>query len=156
MKRYDSAGSVAGTGGRVRCDVGDFEIPVEWFQRDISGGDEQRTFKAWAANEATNNAGPVAGETYTFKSTELRLISTETSIPGGAVQLEMRALPPIGGATLNTVQHTAVCASSRLSQVARPDYRNVTYRVHAQCADPPEQPWEISTGSERAALDNCW
>ena len=92
MKRYETAGSVAGTAGRVRYDVGDFEIPVEWFQRDtISGGDERRTFKAWVTNEATNDVGPVAGQTYTFNSTELRLISTETSVPGGAVQLEMRA-----------------------------------------------------------------
>lgn len=149
---FDAGGSVPGAGGRVRYDAGDFEIPVEWFQRDISGGDERRTFKAWTANEATNDAGPVAGETYTFNSTELRLISSETSIPGGAVQLEMRALPPIGGATLNTVQHTAGRASSRLSQVARPDYRNVAYRVHAQRADPPEQLWEISTGDRKSVV----
>ena len=156
MKKFAAGGSVVGTGGRVRYDAGDFEIPVEWFQRDISGGDERRTFKAWTADEATNEAGPVAMETYTFNSTELRLIHTETSVPGGAIQLEMRALPPVGGAALNTVQHTAVRTSSRLSQVARPDYRNVAYRVHGQRADPPEQLWEISTGSERAVLDNCW
>ena len=156
MKRYETAGSVAGTAGRVRYDVGDFEIPVEWFQRDISGGDERRTFKAWATNEATNDVGPVAGQTYTFNSTELRLISTETSVPGGAVQLEMRALPPIGGVALNTIQQSAVRASSRLAQVVRPNYRNVVYRVQEQRADPPEQLWEISSGSERAVLDNCW
>ena len=156
MTKYNSAGSVAGTAGRVRYDAGDFEIPVEWFQRDISGGDERRTFKAWAANEATKDAGPIAGQTYSFNSTELRLISTDNPLPGDAVRLEMRALPPVGGAALNTVQHTAVRVSSRLLQVARPDYRNVAYRVHGQRADPPEQLWEISTGSERAVLDNCW
>ena len=32
-------------------DPGDLEIAVEWFQRDVSGGDERRIFRAWAAHE---------------------------------------------------------------------------------------------------------
>ena len=34
------------SGGRVRYDVGDMEIEVQWYQRDISGGDERRIFTA--------------------------------------------------------------------------------------------------------------
>ena len=45
-KTYNEGGSVAGTGGRVRYDPGDMEIQIEWFQRDASGGDERRIFKA--------------------------------------------------------------------------------------------------------------
>ena len=75
-KVYTEPGSVAGTTGRVRYDVGDCEIAVHWFQRDVSGGSERRTFKLWAADEEAADAGPVDGETYTFNSTELRLINT--------------------------------------------------------------------------------
>ena len=50
-KVYTEPGSVAGTTGRVRYDVGDCEIAVHWFQRDVSGGSERRTFKLWAADE---------------------------------------------------------------------------------------------------------
>ena len=43
--------------GRVRYDAGDAEVEVEWFQRDISGGEERRIFKSWAADkEAEENA----------------------------------------------------------------------------------------------------
>ena len=45
---YKEPGSVDGTGGRVRYDKGDAEIAVTWLQRDVSGGDERRTFKVWA------------------------------------------------------------------------------------------------------------
>ena len=68
---YTEGGSVAGTAGRVRYDPGDCEIVVEWFQRDVSGGSERRTFKVWAADEEAGDAGLVEGETYTFNSTEL-------------------------------------------------------------------------------------
>ena len=30
--------------GRTWYDAGDIEITVEWFQRDVSGGDERRIF----------------------------------------------------------------------------------------------------------------
>ena len=46
-KTYEKEGSVAGTGGRVRYDIGDVEIEVEWFRRDVSGGDERRVFGVW-------------------------------------------------------------------------------------------------------------
>ena len=149
---FDQAGSVEGTGGRVRYDAGDCEIAIEWFQRDVSGGDERRTFKAWVADTATDDAGPLTGHTYTFNSTELRLISTPSTSAGAAMALEMRALPPVGGVPLHTVARS--CA--RLASQPRPNYRNVVYQVHETRADPVEQMWEITTGSERVILDNCW
>ena len=152
---YNEPGSVAGTGGRVRYDKGDAEIAVTWFQRDVSGGDERRTFKVWGADEDTGDAGPVDGKTYTFNSTELRLIYNPEAGPN-AIQLEMQQLPPVGTAPLNVVQHTAQRSSSRLTQIPRVDYRNVAYRVREQRADPPEELWEIAAGSERVILDHCW
>lgn len=106
VKVYTEPGSVAGTAGRARYDAGDCEIAVQWFQRDVSGGSERRTFKVWAADEEAGDAGPVDGETYTFNSTELRLINTP-SASAGAIQLEMRPLPPVGGAPLNIVQRAS-------------------------------------------------
>ena len=156
-KIYDAPGSVAGTGGRVRYDKGDAEIAVTWFQRDVSGGDERRTFKAWTADLEAGDAGPVEGETYTFNSTELRLIQNPEAGPG-AVQLDMIFLPPVGGTPLNVVQHTAQPErrSSRLVQMPRVDYRNVAYEMREQRADPPDALWEITAASERVILDNCW
>ena len=80
-----------------------------------------------------------------------RLINTP-SAASGAIQLEMRPLPPVGGVPLNIVQR----GSLRLGQLPRVNYRNVAYRACEQRAAPPEQLYEISTGSERAALDKCW
>ena len=100
----------------MRYDKGDAEIAVTWFQRDVSGGDERLTFKAWAADEGMGDAGPVEGKTYTFNSTELRLIYNQEAGPN-AIQLDMRLLPPVGAVPLNVVhvQHKAQRSSSRLA-----------------------------------------
>jgi hypothetical protein len=143
-KVYDRAGSV----GRVRYDAGDCEIAVEWFQRDVSGGDERRTFKRWVANSEAKDPGPESGKIYTFNSTELRLISTASAAAGSAVHLEMQPLEPVGGTALRT------CA--RLVGKPRLNYRNVTFHVTEVRAEPPESMWEITAGSERVILDNCW
>ena len=156
MKVYESPGSVEGTAGRVRYDKGDCEIEVQWYQRDVSGGDERRTFRAWAADKETKDLGPQAGVTYSFNSTELRLISNPEAATGAAVQLEMRLLPPVGGVPLNVVQHIAARFSTRQAGLVRPSYSNVVSQKTTVVADPPEHMWEISSGSERAALDNCW
>ena len=145
---HDKPGSVAGSGGRVRYDAGDCEIAVEWFQRDVSGGDERRIFKSWAEDENAKDPGPIEGHAYTFNSTELRLISNSSAAAGAAIQLEMRALPPVGGVPLR------VC--SRLVNQPRVNYRNVAYQVTETKASMPEQLWEITSGSERVILDNCW
>ena len=147
---YTESGSAVGTGGRVRYDAGDVEIAVEWFERDLCGGDERRIFKIWVADEETEDVGPIAGEKYSFNSTELRLLYNPSAGPG-AIQLEMQPLELIGGAPLNVVQHLAVRGSTRLASVPRPNYtcRNVSYHVCQQRADPPNQLWELSAGSER-------
>ena len=88
LQVYYQSGSI----GRVRYmyDKGDCEIEVEWCQRDESGGDERHTFKVWAADQKANNPGPGPGVTYSFNSTELRLISNPEAATGAAVQLEMQ------------------------------------------------------------------
>ena len=55
-KVYEEAGSH----GRVRYDKGDVEFDVQWYVRDISGGDERRIFKRWTADEKTKDKGPEA------------------------------------------------------------------------------------------------
>ena len=40
--------ATAGSVGRIRYDKGDAEVTVEWFERDVSGGDERRIFRRWA------------------------------------------------------------------------------------------------------------
>lgn len=147
VKVHDVAGSVAGTGGRVRYDVGDCEVAVEWFERDESGGEERRVFRAGASAEN--------GQIHTFNSTELRLISSPLPAAGSAIQLEMLPLPPIGGVPLGTVQRDTRISPRLLGQ-SRPNYRNVVYRVHEVRAESPLQLWEISAGSESAILDHCF
>ena len=116
-----------------------------------SGGDERRIFKAWTGNEEARVGQPIAGHEYTFNSTELRLISSSSATAGNAIALEMSPLPPIGGVPLNVVR-----SSGRLAAQPRPNYTNVTYQATWVCAEPPQQLWEISSGSERVVLDNCW
>lgn len=144
-KVHSRIGSVEGTAGRVRYDIGDCEIAVEWFERDeVSGGQERRIFKRREGHNV-----------YTFNSTELRLIYNAEAGPS-AIQLEMTLLPPVGGVPLNTVQHIGSRTSSRLMVAPRLNYGNVRRVVQQQRADPPEQLWELSSGSERAILDHCW
>ena len=46
MEQYtESSQSRGGVGRSERYDKGDYKIKVEWFQRDISGGDERRIFR---------------------------------------------------------------------------------------------------------------
>ena len=94
-------------------------------------------------------------------SSELKLISCAGPTVGNAIALEswrcqMCPLPPIGGAPLNIVQHAMVRSSARLVNQLRPNDTNVTYQATRVYADPPQQLWEISSGSERVVLDNCW
>ena len=50
VDRHTLSGTVPGT--RTHYDAGDLEVEVEWMQRDVSGGDERRTFRAWVARAA--------------------------------------------------------------------------------------------------------
>ena len=131
---YDQAGAV----GRVRYDKGDCEIAVQWFQRDVSGGDERRIFKLWAADEEASDPGP-ANKVYTFNSTQLR-----------AINIEMRLLQPVGGVPLQQVR-----PSRAATQVALTKIRNIICRKQQLCATPPAQLWEISAGSEGLILTRC-
>lgn len=70
----------------MRYDIGDCEIGVQWFERHESGGAERRVFVARAAD----------GQTYSFNSTELRLISLPHAY-AGCISLELKRVPPLGG-----------------------------------------------------------
>lgn len=126
---------------------------MEWFERDISGGEERRIFRARTSEG--NAVGNTGQEQHTFNSTELRLICNPGGTPG-SIQLQMQPIAPMGGTELGIIQHLARRASGRLAQVTRPNYRNITYAVHQIRAEAPEQLWEISAASERVILDNCW
>lgn len=52
--------------------------------------------------------------------------------------------------------HQPLTCLPRLVNQARPNYHNVTYQVHNVQANLPAQLWEISAGTERAILDNCF
>ena len=125
----------------MRFDAGDAEIAVEWYQRDISGGEERRIFKAWEAEEKAGDAGPEEGKVYTFNSTELRMIN-----------VEMQLIPPVGGVPLDVVRRGL---TRSVAQVARQNWRGIVKRVQTQRADPPAALWEIPAGNERLVLDRC-
>lgn len=141
---HKSGGSV----GRVRYDAGDAEVTVEWFERDVSGGDERRIFRRWDK--------AVAGQTYSFNSVELR-----------AINVSMQLVPPLGGVPLNVVQceerqprraaakQADVQRVQQLSNPLRANPKGVAYAVHEQHAIPPEQLWEIPSGDESRVLEFC-
>ena len=137
--RIEKVHEKAGTVGRVRYDAGDAEIAVEWFQRDISGGDERRIFRAWEADVEAGDSGPAEGAVYTFNSTELRMINVEMSLVG-----------LVGGVPLAEVR-----PARRVAQRAREMIRGIVCRKQPVPALPPARLWEISTGSERRILDLC-
>ena len=83
----------------MRYNKGDLEIEIEpWLTRDVSGGDERRVFRNWAATSADEPAGqaadpgPVAGRVYTVNSTELR-----------AVDITLQPVGLVGGVPLGVV-----------------------------------------------------
>mmetsp|Transcript_27876 Transcript_27876/g.63984 ORF Transcript_27876/g.63984 Transcript_27876/m.63984 type:complete len:155 (-) Transcript_27876:624-1088(-) len=117
-----------GTVGRTRFDAGDVEFLVHWYERDISGGDERRIFRA------RPNA---MSENHTFNSTELR-----------AINIRMQELPMIGGATLDVVQRRQPPRRAAANN-------HVRMCMHEVRADPPELLWEIPAGDERLILDWC-
>ena len=136
-----------GSIGRVRYDAGDAEVFVEWFERDVSGGDERRIFRCWDK--------AVAGQTYSFNSVELR-----------AINVSMQHVPPVGGVPLNVVQHerqpkraaAQQADAQRMQQMSNPlrvNPKGVASAVHKQRASPPESLWEIPTGDESRVLEFC-
>ena len=147
VQTHDTSGTVPGT--RTRYDAGDLEIEVDpWLQRDVSGGDERRTFRTWEATAAHAgvevDAGPVAGKTYTFNSTELR-----------AVGLELEPVAPVGGAPLGVVARVRRAAAAA-GDAARRRIPGVAQAVHDVVAPAPRVLWIISAADENVILSNCW
>ena len=109
-------------------DKGDAEVEVEWFERDVSGGEERRIFKRRPGSEV-----------YTFNSTQLR-----------AIRIEMQLQQPVGGVPLQEVRPSRAHAQAAMKRI-----RNILFCKTQQCATPPAQLWEITPGSERLILDKC-
>lgn len=147
VERHTSSGTVPGT--RTRYDAGDLEVEVEWMQRDVSGGDERRTFRVWAATAGEGGAeadpGPLAGKTYTFNSTELR----------GAVGLVLEPVAPVGGAPLGVVARVRRQAAVA-GDAARRALPGVAQAVHDVMALAPRELWTISSADENVILSHCW
>ena len=148
VTRHTNSGTVPGT--RTRFDAGDLEIEVEWLQRDVSGGDERRTFRKWVATKAdaqtgaVADPGPVAGKVYTFNSTELR-----------AVSLTLEPVGPVGGAPLGVVARVRRAAAAA-GDAARRRLPGVAQAVHQQLAPAPRELFVISEADENVILANCW
>ena len=148
VTRHTNSGTVPGT--RTRFDAGDLEIEVEWLQRDVSGGDERRTFRKWVATKAdaqtgaVADPGPVAGKVYTFNSTELR-----------AVSLTLEPVGPVGGAPLGVVARVRRAAAAA-GDAARRRLPGVAQAVHQQVAAAPRELFVISAADENVILANCW
>lgn len=140
VKVHTEKGSVHDTNGRVRYDPGDMEIEVIWYERDVSGGDERRTFiQRGAGDDAMEGADE---RLHTVNSTELRHIF-----------VKMEPVVPLGP-PLQTV-------ATRLARVPRQPtrfgqfIRGVTRVVHQQRALPPLQMWTIPVSEENLILSYC-
>ena len=134
-KVHAESGSVSSvTNRRERYDVGDIEFAVEWYERDISGGDERRILKREHTDREMESGN------YTFNSSELRAINIEMTRVSGV------------GVALNVIQRqstrgAAVHAQQRFRHILRP--------VTEVRAAPPDTLWEISPGSESLILQWC-
>ena len=118
-------------------------IEVQWFHRDISGGDERRIFRRWVADEEAGDQGPEEGTKYTFNSVELR-----------AIDVKMQPVLPLGGVPLETVAQEA--RPQRSAAAAAVEHiRNILFTAHRHRAQPAEQLWEIPAGEESAILLHC-
>ena len=146
MEMYtESSQNLDGVGRSERYDKGDFKIEVEWFERDISGGDERRIFRS--RTQADEEAGSTRRRVYTFNSSELREIN-----------VQMQLVLPVGGVPLNDVQpgrRSAPRAAAAAAAISWQGIRGLAKRVTQQRADPPDQLWEIPVSDERQVLDKC-
>ena len=140
-KKYtpEESGSI----GRTRYGPGDMQIAVEWFNRDISGGDERRIFRRWARDESTGDPGPEESTKYTFNSTQLRMLD-----------VKMQLVLPLGGVPLEVVRQEARPVRAA-AQAAVQHVRNILFSAHRQRTQPPEQLWEIPPSEESVILLHC-
>ena len=168
---YASKRSGREIGDASRYDPGDMEIEVEWFDRDVSGGDERRIFKAWRPGADTTPAAAAAvgrggsggggrgrgggrrggrgaaeaGAAAEGAAPEGPAVLTFNSSELRMINVEMQLVAPLGGgAALDVVRRSGRVALQGISR-----------RVQTQRADPPDQLWEIPTGNERLILDRC-
>ena len=91
---------------------------------------------------------PQVAQVYSFNSTELC-----------AINVAMQPVAGVGGPALEVVRlevllrpRRATQAPARLGNYAQ---NGITYRAHQQCAEPPEQLWEIPAGDEDLILRRC-
>ena len=68
------------------------------------------------------------------------------------INVEMLRLPPVGGVPLEAVRRSSGRATAA---AARQNWQHIARRVQEQRPIPPEDLWEISSGSERLILDWC-
>lgn len=130
MVQHTERGSV----GRNRYDIGDWEVWVDWFERDVSGGDERRIFRRWdGVGDGVNQ--------HSFNSTELR-----------EIDVEMRPLPVLGGVPLDVVRRAPMRGAA---QNANQRMQGILRVVREERPEPPEQLYEIMEGSESLILRNC-
>ena len=137
----------------MRYDKGDLELEIEpWLQRDVSGGDERRTFRTWAATPGDEEAGlaadpgPALGRVYTVNSTELR-----------AVGLVLQPVPLVGAAVFGVVARVRRTAAAAGDAARRRALPGVTQAVHGVvAAPPPRELFTISSADENVILSNCW
>ena len=130
MVQHKERGSV----GRNRYDAGDWEVWVDLFERDISGGDERRIFRRW------NGVGDGVNQ-HSFNSSEFR-----------AIGVEMRPVPILGGVPLDVVRRAPARSAA---QNANQRIHGLLRVVHEERPEPPEQLYEITEGSESLILRNC-
>lgn len=126
--RVEKVHTERGNNGRNRFDPGDVEFAVQWYERDISGGDERRIFRQGVVKEPAD----------TFNSTELR-----------AIHVSLQLVPPVGCVPLDVV---ALRLPRRAASRGHPHIRT---SLHAQHAEPPHLRWEVLSGDERLILDWC-
>lgn len=107
-------------------------------ERDVSGGDQRRTFHSTPAMETE------ACQLGTFNSTELR-----------AVDLRLELVPPVGGAPLGVVVR-ARRAAAVAGTHARRRLPGVNQAVHEVVSPRMRELWEISAADENVILSHCW
>lgn len=147
VREHTQGGTILGTGGRVRYDVGDLEVEVLWYERDVSGGDERRTFIARSDIQTDDEEAPPDRVKYTFNSSELRLI-----------KVNMRPVEPLPGPQLQTIATRLARVRQqveRLGQYAPTHISGVVRAVHTQRATPPMQLWTIDSCDENLILGYC-
>ena len=145
-KVHSAGGDVEGTGGRVRYDIGDLEVQVQWYTRDVSGGDERRTFQLWKPDLEAGGGGG-----FSFNSVELRAVGLEASKEGFRMDKE----GVIGDQVLGVVRRSVRAAAGRAQDAWRSNISGVARVMHEERAEPPATMWIIPAADENVILGYC-